>query len=323
MIVKTSLIHRDAVLMGSPFSIRAYVPDRGQELRAAEGAIALAFAEIRRIEDLLTDFRASPFNRINEMAGKAPVRVCEEIYDIVELTLAISRDSDGAFDISYAAVGLLWREAMRRGEPPTEEALAQVKRFVNFRKIHMDPFRREIFLPESEMRIGLGGIGKGYAVDRAFDLLNRFGLENFSVNGAGDIRVRSAPNAPRPWRIGIRNPLAERDEGMGYLTLHNGAVATSGDYERFFRYQGKKYHHVLDGRTGEITENVTSVTVTAKNAATADICATTAMALGPVDGLAFLNRRRHMTGMIVTSAGQVFKTDPVREIKKECVLANI
>jgi len=301
------LVQQQCTLMGSPFTIQAYVPRHGPRRPVAEW-MRLAFGEIARIEDLLTDFRPSPFNEINAMAGIRPVKVCREIFDILERSLQISRDSDGAFDISYASVGLLWREAAKSGRPPSREALDRAKRFVDFRKIEMNPDTREVFLPHPEMKIGLGGIGKGYAVDQAFQLLRNFGLENFVVNGAGDIHAHASASAPRPWRIGIRNPFAERDVAMGHLQIRSGAVATSGDYERFFRHRGKKYHHVVDGRTGEITKKVSSVTIMASTTMTADVCATTAMALGPEEGLKFLERRRGLSGFLVTGDGAVLKT---------------
>lgn len=304
---KASLITRRAALMGSPFSIQAYVPE-SRDAHAIEHYMDLAFGEIARIEDLLTDFRDSPFNRINDMAGVKPVAVPREILDVLELSLRISRDSEGAFDISYASVGRLWREAVQKGEPPRRAAIERAKRFVNFRDIQIDEIEGTVFLPHREMRIGLGGIGKGYAVDRAFQLLRNLGLENFVINGAGDIHAHASPEAPRPWRIGIRNPFAERDVAMGFLEIRTGAVATSGDYERFFRHRGKNYHHVLDGRTGEVTEGVCSVTILADSTTTADVCATTAMALGPSAGLAFLNRRRNVSGFLVTQSGEVLKT---------------
>jgi len=304
---KARLISRNAALMGSPFSIEAYVPETASPGKI-ETFMGLAFGEIARIENLLTDFRDSPFNRINEAAGHSPIAVNREILEILQLALRTSRDSEGAFDISYASVGRLWREAMKRGAPPSEEELTRAKEFVDYRKIEIDEEKRTVFLPHPEMRIGLGGIGKGYAVDRAFQMLRHLGLENFIVNGAGDIRAHASLGAPRPWRIGIRNPFAARDIAMGYLEIRNGAVATSGDYERFFRHRGKKYHHVLDGRTGDMTEEVCSVTVLSDSTTTADVYATTAMALGAEEGLRFLNRRRNVSGFLVTRSGDVLKT---------------
>jgi thiamine biosynthesis lipoprotein len=206
-------------------------------------------------------------------------------------------------------VGQLWRQAFQTSIPPAAEALQEKKHLVDFRKIVLDEQNSTVFLPEAGMRIGLGGVGKGYAVDRVYDLLLRLGLDNFLVNGAGDIRVHSSADAPRRWRLGIRNPLSGPDQAMGQILMARGAVATSGDYERYFKYRGKKYHHILDARTSEIREDVASVTIFAPTALAADVYATTAMALGLEDGEHFLKRRRDIHGFLVSSRGQVIRCD--------------
>lgn len=305
--IPTKLVTKVAKLMGSPFLIQTYVTEL-QDVGFVEKMIALAFGEIARIEDLLTDFRDSPVSDINKMAGIKPVKVCQEVFDLIALALGISRQSDGAFDISYAALGHLWREAATKGEPPLPQQINEARQYVDYRKIQMHAHSGEIFLPHKKMRIGLGGIGKGYGVDKAFELLKKNGLENFVVNGAGDIRVHSLVDAPRPWRVGIRNPLAQKDTAMGVLQIRNGAVATSGDYERFFRHNGKNYHHVIDPRTGNFTREVCSVTVLAPTTLMADVYATTAMVLGTENGVDFLNHLRHVSGFLVTGTGKVVKT---------------
>lgn len=303
---EASLVTERAFLMGSPFAVQAWAaPAAHKEVKRW---IALAFGEIRRLEDLLTDFRDSPFNRINDMAGIAPVKVCREIIDVIQRSLRLSHDTGGAFDISYASIGLLWRAAEKTGIPPAASDLERAKAQVDYRRIQVDEGACEVFLPHREMRIGLGGIGKGYAVDRAFDLLRGLGLENFVVNGAGDIHLHSSTSAPRPWRVGIRNPFAGKETAMGWLELKQGAVATSGDYERYFEHGGVRYHHVIDGRSGEITRSVSSVTILADTTLAADVCATAVMALGPDEGLAFINRRRDIAGFLITADGSVLRS---------------
>lgn len=309
---KVKLIIQKANLMGSPFEIRVYWP-LVKPLQLCRSWIALAFGEIRRIENLLTDFRASPFNEINQMAGVRPVKVPKEVFDIIEKSFDLSRNSEGAFDISYASIGHLWRDANQKGVPPNEDEIESLKPYVDYRKIILDERQLTVYLPHKKMRIGLGGIGKGYAVDRAYDLLLGLGVKNFSVNGAGDIRVHSEVSAPRQWRVGIRNPFEKKNVPMGALALRNGAVATSGDYERFFRYQGIKYHHVLDGRSGEIARGVVSVTVLGRTSLVADTVATTVMSLGEVKGLHFLNTYRNLSGFLVTHDGRVLKSNSLEK----------
>lgn len=289
-------------LMGSPFEMTAWP---GGPAGSAEAAILTAYAEVARVEDLITDWRDSPLERLNAAAGGPPVKVGEELFDLVEFALGVCRDSGGAFDITYASVGLLWREAFRIGVPPSDEAVDAALRLVGHWKVEMDREKGTIRLPEKGMRIGLGSIGKGYGVDRAARVLADLGLKNFFVNGAGDIRVASAPGAPRPWRIAVKNPFAADGRSAAMLELRSGGVATSGDYERYFTHEGKKYHHIIDARTGRVRSDIASVTVTASTAALANAYATSVMALGPEEGAAFLERRRDASGFIISASGEV------------------
>ncbi|MBF0493459.1 MAG: FAD:protein FMN transferase [Deltaproteobacteria bacterium] len=295
---------RQATLMGSPFEIKIDLSSSEDE-QFAETCFAEAFAEIRRIEDLLTDFRESPFNAINVQAGLRPVAVTREIFDLIQLALGFSEESGGAFDISYASVGQLWREAMRSGIPPSQTQINQAKKQINFRKIQCDQERCEIFLPHPDMKLGLGGIGKGYAVDRAYQVLKAFELKRFMVNGAGDIRVFSEGEGAPPWNIGVRNPFSKDPfSAVAGFSMKTGSIASSGDYERYLDHQGKRYHHVLDGRSGEVTQGVASATVFADDALTADVCATILMVLGPQEASDFLNKKEGVSGLLINSSGE-------------------
>ena len=291
-------------LMGSPFQISTY----DTRIKGVPALLAAALAEVARVEDLLTDFRDSPLNRINDLAGIEPVQVPAELFTLIEFAQDISRDSNGAFDISYAAVGRLWRKAFASGIPPSGAEISAARQFIDYRRIKLYRESRAVFLPDHRMRIGLGGIGKGYAVDRAYKLLRTMGLQNFVVNGAGDIRVHSAVNAVRPWNIGVRNPLAQANVAAGLVRIANGAVATSGDYERFMMYQGKKYHHIIDARSAEIRDDIASVTIMGPTTLMTDVSATCVMSLGLKEGLAFLQRQRDLKGFLVTPAGQVLQS---------------
>ncbi|MCX6123889.1 MAG: FAD:protein FMN transferase [Proteobacteria bacterium] len=291
--------------MGSPFQFTGYVHDKSQELLMI-GAFREADAEVARIEDELTDFRASPFERINDAAGKHPVTVSQEIMWLMGQALRICHSSHGAFDISYAATGHLWRKARQTGCLPLAADLASAQKNVNYRWIELDYERSTVFLPRPGMRIGFGGVGKGYAVDRAFNLIkNRCPHSNFMVNGAGDLRVQCETNAKRPWIIRLRNPLGPPSSAAGILTLKSGAVATSGDYERFVMNGGQRLHHIIDGRTGEIRQDIVSVSILAPSALEADLSATAVMALGPVEGMNFIETTPGLRGSLITREGDV------------------
>jgi thiamine biosynthesis lipoprotein len=306
------------ICMGSPFEISVWP---GGPRGAAEAAVLTAYAEVERVEGLLTDFRDSPLSALNAASGGPPVKVPAELYDLIEFALGVCRDSGGAFDITYASVGKLWREAFRTGVPPAQEKIAAALRQVGYARIEMDREVCAIRLPEAGMRIGLGSVGKGYGVDRAWRVLKDLGLENFCVNGAGDLRAASSLAAPRPWRVALKNPFAADGRAAGYMELRNGAIVTSGDYERFFIHRGKKYHHIIDARTGLTRDDIASVTVLASTAALANAYAIAAMALGPREGEAFLRRRRDASGAIVTAAGAVISCN-MKTSDKEQYAAN-
>lgn len=291
--------------MRSPFVISAYPAGSRCGEGALEAAVLTAYAEIARVEDLLTDFRDSPLNALNAAAGGPPVKVAKELFDLLEFALRVCSESGGAFDVTYSSVGMLWREAFRAGVPPSDAAVENALRLTGWRRVELDRSALTVRLPEKGMRIGLGSIGKGYAVDRAHDVLRDLGVENFFVNGAGDIRFASGPAAPRPWRAAIRNPFAPDKRAAGFIDLRRGAVVTSGDYERYFVHGGRRYHHILDARTGRVRDDVASVTVYASTACLANAYTISAMALGAEEGAEFLRRRRDAGGVLITSAGKV------------------
>jgi thiamine biosynthesis lipoprotein len=293
--------------MGSSFSIQAY-PDGKNQTRAMIGAaIALAYAEIARVEDLLSDFCESPFNDINKYAGIMPVKVSGEILSLIDFSREIAQDTNGAFDITYASIGLLWREAFKSGRPPVVEDIAMAKALIGCDRIEINHERSEVFLPVRGMRLGLGSIGKSYGVDMAFSVLKQLGIKNYLVNGAGDLRVASAPDAPRAWKIGITNPFRKDKAPCGLIQVSKGAVATSGDYERYLSHDGKRYHHIIDARTGEIRNDVSSVTVLAPTTTIANAYATAVMALGLQEGTKFLSGKINARGVIITPEGKTVK----------------
>ena len=297
-----------AVKMGGPFSISVVAtPDSGERLNSV---VRTAFAEVDRIENLLTDFRNSPLTRFNERAGMGPQPVPDEIYELVEYSLSVSRKTGGAFDVTYAAVGHLWRPhlsgAGADGSLPDPAAIASAKELVDYRGIILDPENRTIALDRSGMKIGMGGVGKGYAVDVIGGLLRRLGFKTFMVNGAGDICVACEESAERPWKIGLKNPFTPTLTA-GSLKLSNGAVATSGDYERFVENRGKRYHHILDARTGESPSELRSVTLFAPTALQADVFATSCVALGLTEARRFLEHHPETRAIFISANGAVSK----------------
>ena len=294
--------------MGGEFEIKAYF-EKPILKKDIEYILKKISTELTRIEDLLTDFRPSLFNQINEYAGIKPSEVSDEIINLIFKAQEFSKQSDGLFDISYATVGRYWRAARKNGLLPDLKKIESLKKFINYQKIEIDQKNKTVFLPYPQMRIGLGGIGKGYAVDRVCQVLNENGIFNFFVNGSGDIRVQSTKKAPRPWRIGIRNPFSEnKNQSIGFIHLANGAIASSGDYINCLKINDTKYHHIIHPHTGKPAVGLACATVQSSDTITADVYATIAMLKSPTEAIQFLNQRAHL-GVLVDVNGVVYHSD--------------
>jgi thiamine biosynthesis lipoprotein len=296
-------------IMGGTFGVMAWASHEKDQERIMK-IINMGFDQIAALEDKLTDFRTSPFNTINENAGISPVKVDIETFNLIEIAQKISKETDGAFDISYASVGALWRSARQTGIMPEESLLIEQQKLVDYRLILLNQKELTVYLPYKKMRIGLGGIGKGYAVDCLYDFLVKQGIVNFLVDGAGDVRVHCSPEAPRPWRLSIRNPFSiEEKKNIGVVELKEGSIATSGDYVNFVPDQdGKKLHHIIDPLTGYPTNEIISASIIAPTALIADTTATSVIVMNKKKGLEYLNVKK-LIGILVIKDGTVLLSD--------------
>lgn len=289
--------------MGGEFQLFSYLKSYSNE--KAEKIFALVEKEVIRIENKFTDFRESPFQMINEKAGRERVFVDEEIFNLVKRSLDFSIKTNGIFDISFASVGHLWREAKRSNKRLGYLDRIVASRLIDYKKIELDENNLSIFLPHPKMRISLGGIGKGYAIDRAYKILKEFGFANFYVNGAGDIRVHSEANAPRKWRFGIQNPLAhDFDKKIGVIQISQGSISSSGGYAARNNLNGDtRDHHIISPRSGISNRKVIATTVYTPTAIESDVYATSLMNMKPDEGLSFMEKEQ-LAGMIVTDEGR-------------------
>ena len=270
-------------LMGTSFQIRVVTDD------AAHGCAAVnaAFQEVARQEALFSEYQdSSDISAINRAAGQSPVSVDAEVFTLLQRSLWASQATGGAFDITFAGCGRLW--SIREQRIPDNLALAACLDTVGYRALVLDPWRSSAWLPKVGMRIGLGGVAKGYGVDRAAEVLRASGVTRFAVDGGGDLRVEGT-DIDGAWTVHIAHP---RDPGRVFETirLDRGAIVTSGDYLRFFERDGVRYHHILDPATGQPARRSMAVTVIAPNATDADALATGLFVLGPERGLAALAR---------------------------------
>jgi thiamine biosynthesis lipoprotein len=265
--------------MGTAFQIRVVTPD----IAGGCAAIEAAFAEVAREEALFSEYRqTSEVSAINRAAGAAPVQVDAEVFGVLQRSLWASRVTRGAFDMTFAGCGGLW--SVRDQRVPDDESLAACMGRVGFQKVRLDERESSVLLPEAGMRIGLGGIAKGYGVDRAVDVLLARGFTNVVVDGGGDLRVEGA-DIDGPWTVNIAHP-RRPGEILETLRLGRGSVVTSGDYLRYFERDGVRYHHIIDPATGRPASRSIAVTVVAPTATDADALATGLFVLGPERGLA-------------------------------------
>jgi FAD:protein FMN transferase len=298
------LFSLEEIHMGGTWILSAY-PQALYTKEDLKNIFTEAFGVVRDIENELTDFRDSPFQKINSEAGKNPVKVSARIFTLIEKSLLYHEKSFGLFDISFASVGELFKEAKKTNRLPSNAELVEAKNFIDAKKIVLNQQDSNIFLPHAKMKISLGGMGKGYAVDEVFEFLKSKGIENFLVNGSGDLRLHSHEKAPRAWKIGIRNPFnPDPQVMMSFLQLSNGAVATSGDYINVVKKENEKFHHLINPETGTSSLGLSSVTVIADTALEADVEASIGMLLGPHRALEYFNQHQ-LYALLVNNDGTV------------------
>lgn len=288
--------------------------------RRAVEAVRAAFSEVVRLEALLSSYQAdSLISKINAAAVKNPtrdVKVPQEVFNLILRSIKLSKRMEGAFDITFASVAKLYGPA-RKGKPARVPSALELRRaltLVGSQHIKLDYDKVSVRLGRPGMRIGLGAIAKGYAVDSVAAVLRSMGHRAFIVDGGGDLYV-SGRHPDRKWRVGIKDP---RMPSVYFATLpvQSQAVVTSGNYERFFVKDGTRYHHILDPRTGKPTQGLASVTVVAPKATLADALATGIFVLGPQKGLALLMRFDKVEALLVTTGGKVVMTPGLKGVVK-------
>jgi thiamine biosynthesis lipoprotein len=273
----------------------------------AEERIDAAVVKIQRIEKLLTTFSSeSETSLINENAGVAPVEVSRETYDLIERSIRISGLTQGAFDITYGSVDKrLWNFDTNMESLPDKQTARKMVRLINYRNIILDNENSTVFLKERGMRIGFGGIGKGYAAERAKYVMKEMGADSGIVNASGDLAVWGFQPNGKPWTIGIVNPNMA-GQVFSHLNITNMAIATSGNYEKYIMVGGKKYSHTIDPRTGLPVTGIKSVTIIAPNAEMSDAMATPVMIMGIRAGMDMINQIKNMEAILVDDNDTVY-----------------
>jgi len=294
---------RVVTLMGSRFELT--VVDR--DSISAEQNIDKAIQEISRIENLISEWQPqTQISEVNRNAGIKPVKVDREVLYLTQKALYFSKISNGAFDISIAAMDKVWKFDDSMTEMPSEEEVRKSVKNVGYQNIIIDTIASTIFLQKKGMKIGFGSIGKGYAADQARKLLQSFGVKSGIVNASGDISTWGTQPNGKPWAIGIQKPFKE-NEMAAILYFKENSVATSGSYEKFVEFNGKRYSHIMNPKTGYPSTGLTSVTIIAADALTANGFSTAIMVLGEKEGLKLIQQFPEYQYVLITDKGKIVK----------------
>jgi thiamine biosynthesis lipoprotein len=287
--------------MGSKFEVTAVHADEAR----ARAAVDAAYAEIERIEAIISEWReSSTVSEINRKAGVEPVVVPRELFNLIRRANKVSTLTGGAFDITFQTVGRYWNFKSRTSPIPEMATIRAALADTGYRHIILDEEKLSVFLDRPATRIGFGAIGKGYAANRAVFILKEHGVTGGVVNAGGDLVIFGHQEDGKPWRIGIANPL-DRDKVFAWLDVTEQAVVTSGDYENFIEVNGKRLSHILDPRTGLPVEELRSVTIVCPDGELADALATGVSVLGREKGLELVNRLKGVEAMVVDQHGAI------------------
>jgi thiamine biosynthesis lipoprotein len=295
-------IHKQSMgLMGSDFDITVVAKDKTQALAYIDTAVE----EIYRIEKLISSWKpTSQTSEINRNAGIKPVKVDAELFNLIKRSKAISELTNGAFDISFAAIEKLFSFDGKATTWPTKESIASSVKKIGYQKIILDQKAQTVFLKEQGMRIGFGAIGKGYAADMAKALLKSKGVQAGIINASGDMNAWGKQPDGSSWKIAITNPM-DKSNNFGLFDLNRQAVVTSGNYEKFILVDGVSYAHIIDPRTGMPTTGILSVTIFAPKAELADALATSIFVMGDEVGLNLINQLPDVEAIIVKDDGKL------------------
>lgn len=294
--------------MGNRFEISVVADEEAR----AEACIDAAIAEISRIEALLTTFRDdSQTNQINAQAGIAPVKVDKEVYDLIKRSLRISDLTQGAFDLTYGSIDKrFWNFDTQMTALPDPSVAQQSIRLINYKNVILDAENETVFLKEQGMRIGFGGIGKGYAADKAKAVLQNLGVKSGIVNASGDLITWGTQPNGENWTIGIANPDA-KNKAFSHINISNMAIATSGNYEKYAVINRKKYSHTIDPKTGFPVSGIKSVSLLSPIAELADALATPVMVMGIKVGLNLINQMRGVACIIVDDENNIHTSNNI------------
>jgi FAD:protein FMN transferase len=292
-------------LMGNTFEFTAVAND----LAIVTSAIEAGIAEVQRIEKLLTTFADDSItNIINRQAGVSPVQVSSEVYLLIERSIKISKLTQGAFDITYGSIDKsFWNFDTKMTSLPDATIAKSAVELVNYKNVLLDKGASTVFLRKSGMRLGFGGIGKGYAAERAKATMMSIGSESGVVNAAGDLTAWGRQPNGKPWTIGIADPNSNH-RLFSHFEINNMSIATSGDYEKYVIIDGQKYSHTIDPNTGMPVQGIKSASVICPNAELADALTTPLIVMGIDKGLHLINQLNGIEAIIIDANNKIYSS---------------
>lgn len=300
----------EEAIMGTAIRVELWSEDKP----AGEAAIAAVMAEMHRIDRQMSPYKPeSELSRINREAAEHPVPISQEMFDILSRSIEFSKLSGGAFDITFSSVGYMYD--YRRRIKPTDKEIEQALPGINYRHLLLDAQKRTVKFARPGVRIDLGGIGKGHAVDNGIALLKKRGITQAIITAGGDSRVLGDKGG-RPWMVGIRDP-RRKDNMVAVIPLINSAISTSGDYERYFETDGVRYHHILNPKTGRSATGVHSVSVIGPDATTTDGLTKPVFILGPEKGLRLIESIPGVDAVIIDADGKMYYSSGLQNRQRE------
>ena len=299
-------VRGEEAIMGTRIWVELWADDRQEDGAAAVSAV---MDEMHHINHLMSPFRPdSELSRVNALAAQTPVAVGAELFHVIGRSLEFSRLTDGVFDVTFSSVGHLYD--YRNRVQPTDAQIKDALSGVNYRHVVLDRAAQTVHFEQPGMRIDLGGIAKGYAVEKSVAMLRRRGIRHAIVTAGGDSRVLG-DHRGRPWMVGIRDP-RNRQREVALLPLSDTAISTSGDYERYFEADGVRHHHILDPKTGKSPGEIHSVTIIGPDGMTTEGISTSVFVMGVRRGMALVNSLPGIAAVIVDKDGRLHYSEALQ-----------
>ena len=294
--------------MGSRFDITVVASNEKEGNEYIDSAIF----EIARIEKLISSWDVnSETSLINKLSGIKPIKVDKELFDLIERSIAISTLTNGAFDISYASMDRIWKYDGSMREMPSEEKISNSIKKVGYKNIIIDKEAQTVFLKLKGMKIGFGAIGKGYAADKAKALLIEKGAKAGIINASGDLNAWGKQANGKDWMVAITNPL-NKNKVFSWLPINDSAIVTSGNYEKFVSFNGIRYSHIIDPRTGYPSTGIISTSIMTSNAELADAISTSVFVMGVETGLDFINQLKGVDCIIIDEQNKIHTSNNIK-----------